>query len=215
MRLLLVRHGESTGNVQERMQGRAETDLTDRGRDQARRLRRRLVDEGLQPTHILSSPQRRTAETAQIVSRCWPVPVQFWDELMEHDVGVLSGLTWEEIDERYPEIAPELRRTRNWDNVEGAEPMRDRRARAERIARDLLRCRQQEDVVLVFTHGGTMQHLLSALLGSARTWGVSVGNTALFEFSIDLERWHEGGDSLHVPFTGRIERFNDTTHLRA
>ena len=36
MRLLLVRHAESVGNVEGRMQGREETDLSEAGREQAR-----------------------------------------------------------------------------------------------------------------------------------------------------------------------------------
>ena len=213
MRLLLVRHAESMGNVEGRMQGREETDLSEAGREQARRLHDRLVGEGLQPTCVLSSPQRRTAQTAEIVCRSWSGPIELWNELVEHDVGVLTGLKWEEIETEYPVMGRELLLTRNWDLVEGAERMRDRRARGERIVQRLLHCRAASDVILVFTHGGTLQHVLSALLGSSRTWGVSVRNTALFDFSLDLERWAEEGDALHSPFWWRIERFNDASHL--
>ena len=135
MRLLLVRHAESVGNVEGRMQGREETDLSEAGREQARRLHDRLVGEGLQPTCVLSSPQRRTAQTAEIVCRSWSVPIELWDELVEHDVGVLTGRKWEEIEAEYPVMGRELRRTGNWDLVQGAERMRDRRARGERIVR--------------------------------------------------------------------------------
>ena len=213
MRLLLVRHAESVGNVEGRMQGRGETELSEAGRDQAQRLHDRLVGEALQPTCVLSSPQRRTAQTAEIVCRSWSVPIELWDELVENDVGVLTGLKWDEIEARYPVMARELRRTRNWDLVEGAERMRDRRARGERVVQRLLHRRAASDVVLVFTHGGTLQHVLSVLLGSSRTWGVSVRNTALFDFSLDLERWSEEGDVLHSPFWWHIERFNDSSHL--
>jgi broad specificity phosphatase PhoE len=122
-------------------------------------------------------------------------------------------MTWDEIDAKYPELGPELRRSRNWDIVEGAERLRDRRSRGERAVRQLLHRHTGSDVVLVFTHGGIMQHILAALLGTHRTWGVSVDNTGVFEFTLDMERWAQDGDILHSPFWWRIARFNDCSHL--
>ncbi len=102
-----MRHGESTGNAEGRLQGRAEFELSDVGRAQARALHDRFKDEDFQPTHVYSSPQKRTAETAQIVSASWPPAISYWDDLKEHDIGVFSGLTWPEISSQFPEIAKE------------------------------------------------------------------------------------------------------------
>ena len=88
-----------------------------------------------------------------------------------------------------------------------------RRARAERVIEQLLDRHANDEVVLIFSHGGILQHLLSALMGTRRTWGVSVRNTAVFEFTLDLERWASDGDDLHSPTWWRIERFNDASHL--
>ena len=195
------------------MQGREETDLSEAGRDQARRLHDRLVGRVSSPPASCRAPRGAPLRRRRSSAGPGPVPSSLWDELVEHDVGVLTGLKWEEIEAEYPVMGRELLLTRNWDLVEGAERMRDRRARGERIVQRLLHCRAASDVVLVFTHGGTLQHVLSALLGSSRTWGVSVRNTALFDFSLDLERWAEEGDALHSPFWWRIERFNDASHL--
>ena len=212
MRLLFVRHAQSVGNAEGRLQGRGETELSERGRAQAQRLHERFLDEGLLPSHIYSSPQQRTSETADIVSRSWAAPIELWDDLREHDMGIFTGMTWEEIDAQFPELGPELQRSRDWDIVQGAERMRERRARGERAVGQLLQRHAGSDVVLVFTHGGILQHILAALMGTDRTWGVSIENTGVFEFTLDMERWTQGGDVLHSPFWWRIERFNDASH---
>ena len=195
------------------MQGHAEFDLSEAGRAQAQRLYARFQGNGLLPTYVYSSPQRRAAETAEIVARSWSAPVDFWGELKEHSVGIFTGLTWDEISAKYPEVAREFQESRDWDIVEGAEPLRQRRARASRVVEEVLHKHADEDVVVLFTHGGILQHMLSALIGADRTWGLAVHNTAVFDFSLDLERWSLDGDVLLSPTLWRINHFNDASHL--
>src|SRR5690348_11197429 len=64
MRLILVRHGESLGNVTRTMQGRADP-LTDRGRSQARAIATHLQSRGDVRT-IYASPLARALETSRI-----------------------------------------------------------------------------------------------------------------------------------------------------
>ena len=94
MRLVFVRHAESVGNAEHRLQGHADFPLSDLGRTQAERLFIQFKSERFEPTHVYSSPLKRVAETAQIVSREWPVEVSYSDDLKEHNIGVFSGLTW-------------------------------------------------------------------------------------------------------------------------
>jgi broad specificity phosphatase PhoE len=67
LKLLFVRHGQSTGNVEKRMQGQGEYDLTPIGRQQAAQLALRLRSEGWHPTSVYSSPLRRALQTAEIL----------------------------------------------------------------------------------------------------------------------------------------------------
>jgi broad specificity phosphatase PhoE len=213
MRLVFVRHAESTANAEARLQGHAEFELSGAGRAQAECLRDRFEAEGFQPTHIYSSPQRRTAETTRIVSRLWTLAVTCWDELMEHDIGIFSGLTWREIEERYPDLAHQFQVSRDWDLVQGAETLAQRRARARSVVETVIQKHANEDVVLLFTHGGILQHMLDALMGTERTWGMNVRNTGVFDFSLDLERWRLNGNSLLNTSHWQIRHFNDASHL--
>lgn len=213
MKLIFVRHGLSTGNAEGRLQGHAEFDLAEEGRLQAQKLHDRFQSEAFEPTHIYSSPQRRAADTARIASRSWPLNINYWDDLKEHDVGIFSGLNWAEIVSKYPDVASSYGKSRNWDIVEGAETFQQRRDRARRVIETVLGSHDDSDALLVFTHGGFLQNMLTVLMGTDRTWGINVQNTAVFEFALDLEQWPANGPELHNTAFWRINRFNDTSHL--
>jgi broad specificity phosphatase PhoE len=213
VKLVFVRHGETRSNAEGRLQGHNDTELSAAGRAQVEKLARRFQDEAFRPTHLYSSPLRRASQTAEILARAWVVETVLWDDLMEYDVGIVSGMTWDEIADTHPEIDRELEQSRQSAGIRGAEPLAQRRARAQRVVDALISRHAPGDVVLVATHGGILQHILAALMGADRTWGMSVPNTAVFEFSIDLARWATGGEVKLSASFWRINRFNDATHL--
>lgn len=214
MRLIFVRHAESLGNADGLLQGRTDYELSDTGRQQAELLYQRFRKEGFEPTHVYSSPQSRAAQTADIVSRSWDHPIAHWDELMEHDMGVFSGLTWAEIAQKFPDMAAEFQLNRDWDIVKGAETSGQRRARGRRVVDKLLSGHANDDVILMFTHGGIMGHMLASLMGTDRTWGLGVRNTAVFDFSVDAQRWWRNDHATyHNTELWRVHRFNDSSHL--
>jgi broad specificity phosphatase PhoE len=107
--LVLVRHGESIGNLADRAAreaGAARLDLVDRdadvplsdtGRAQAEALGRHLrdVDVTARPTAVVSSPYRRSAETASLALAAARLgtPVRHDERLRERELGVFDGLT--------------------------------------------------------------------------------------------------------------------------
>ena len=213
MRLLLVRHAESEGNFERRLQGHADFRLSEKGRRQAEALRDRLGREGFAPTHIYTSPLLRSAETARIVAASWEPEIVPWDDLKETGIGIFSGLTWAEIESAHPEIARRFLAGSDWDVVEGAEGLGQRRARGRRVIEAVIERHGDQDVVVLFTHGGILQHMVAALLDTERVWGASVENTALFEFVFDRARWAQADWGRHNPRMWRIARFNDASHL--
>ena len=215
MELRIVRHAESTGNAAGRWQGRDDTQLTDTGREQAAKLGQSFEAEGYRPSHIYASPLSRTLNTARIAASHIGLEdaIALWDDLVETDVGIFSGLNWEDIEARYPEIAVEFAETRDMDIVEGAETLAEKRERAGRVIDKLISDHANDDRVLVVSHGGIMQFFFARLVGSNRIWGLSVRNTGVFDFSVDVEKWHLGGHALGNVNVSRINRFNDTKHL--
>ena len=213
MKLRIVRHAESTGNAQGRWQGRDDTQLTDLGREQAARLGERFLSEGYRPSHIYSSPLSRTFETARIASSAWDIPIVRVDDLMETDVGVFTGLSWEEIELSMPEVSKEFAATRNTDIIEGAESYAQKSERARRVVEWVIADHANEDSVLLVSHGGIMQYIFAQIIGTDRIWGVSVRNTGIFDFTIDVDRWRLDGQNLGNTNIRRIDLFNDATHL--
>ena len=210
MRIVLVRHGESVGNAEGRAQGHADFSLSARGQDQAERLRERLQADGFKPTHVYSSPLRRAAETAGVLAASWDVPVVHWGDLKEHDLGILTGLTREEFDEKHPEVDLEQETAAHFGGLEGAEPLSERRVRGKRVVKAVLGRHCNDDVVVMVCHAGILQHIVSALLGTDRTWG-----TAVFDFNIDMERRRLADEeSLANTAVCRINLFYDTSHLQ-
>ncbi len=215
MRLILVRHGETTANAEGRIQGQTPAPafpLSAPGREQAEKLRVRFEQEGLEPTHVYASPLPRARETAEIVAVPWPVPIRFSDDLMEHDLGIVSGLTREEIPAKHPEIDFALESERKFPGVEGAESLEERRDRGRRVVETALRDHADGDVVVMFAHGGIIQNVVSAVLQTRQGWEIPVQNTAVFDFTIDPIAWTRDSDAL-LNNGFRIDRFNDASHL--
>ena len=216
MRLVFVRHGESLGNAEGRIQGQAPAPafgLSPEGRAQTQKLRDRFLKEGFEPSKVYASPLRRALETAEILSEPWPVQVSPWDDLMEHGYGKGTGLTWEEVRVRFPDQYADFEQSKPIAGFDGAEPLEDRRDRGRRVVDQAVREHPNDSTLLMVSHGGILQNIVSAILGSPRVWKLSVANTALFDFTVDAERWHEDGEVRLDTSLWRINRFNDASHL--
>jgi len=149
--LLLARHGETDWNRDGIWQGHADPPLNEVGRRQARALAERLRDVHLDA--IYASDLRRARETAEIVADVKGLPVVADPALREMDVGSWTGLTRDEIAERFPA----------WDHHDGesGEAFQARAAAAaERIA-----AAHEGGAVLIVTHGGIVRALQRRALG--------------------------------------------------
>ncbi len=213
MNIRLIRHAESTGNVENRWVGRVDAPLSDAGRRQAVRLRSSLEREGYVPTHVYASPLSRAFETARIVTANWDCPVEPWGDLIELRVGVFSNMTAEEIEKAFPKLAREFAETRNFDIIEGAETHQECYDRAQRVVDRLGNAHKNSDRVMLFSHGGILRHIISRLLGTDQVWALDIDNTSIFEFTVDVDSWQSDPKSRTNVKLWRIDRFNDSRHL--
>ena len=101
MKLFIARHGETAWNLENRVSGRTDVPLTDKGLQQAQTLARNAVGRGIEV--IIASPLLRARQTAQAVSDAIGVEVQIDERLMELDFGIFEGA---------PRTDPDFRRTR-------------------------------------------------------------------------------------------------------
>jgi len=194
--LFLIRHGETEWNSNGRWQGHTDVPLTERGREQARKLAQRLVEDQAHFDYIYASDLGRAFETAEIVAKPFGLPVKALPELREIDIGSWSGLTRAEIIERYPGAFSAFFHAHDGETWEAFG------VRAGNALQRLVRHHPGEALALV-THGGTiraMLHTVYTLQGHPDQEIPHIGNASLTELQLQNGRWH-------------VRRFNDITHL--
>lgn len=93
-RIYFVRHGESKANVDGKFAGQKEnSELTKKGREQARLAAKDLKDKGIEIHRIISSPLVRAHETAKIIlsETGLMVDIELDERVIEYDMGSLTG----------------------------------------------------------------------------------------------------------------------------
>ncbi len=166
MKLLLVRHGESVGNAEDRLQGQLDYPLTERGEEQASRFGRVLVSLGLRFNAVYVSPLRRARQTAELISVGMNLPEwSLLDDLQEISFGRLEGLKRSEIEQAAPEfLARGIESLADYGEF-GGEAYEAVQARVERVRAPLIsRHREAEDTVLIVGHGGFGFQLAKSLV---------------------------------------------------
>ena len=159
--ITFVRHGESTGNLENRMQGYLDYPLSETGRAQAHALLKRWQIEGVAFDTAISSPLCRASETAHILADGLNIPTFELEQLwVERDMGNRSGLTMDEIHERYPD--PEFLNPYDAFDDSGESDW----ALYLRAGQALHRVLQHPPArYLVVTHGAILNMTLYAILG--------------------------------------------------
>ena len=204
-RVLAIRHGETTWNVDTRIQGQLDIGLNDTGRWQAERLAQALAEEPIRA--IYASDLGRAHETALAISRVSGVPVTAEQGLRERHFGEFQGKTFAEIEAVLPEQA---RRWRTRDPAfapAGGESLLQLRERVVSTAEKLAARHAGEQIVLV-GHGGVLDVLYRAAtrldIQAARTW--ALGNAAINRLLWTVEGFSLVGwaDTQHLD-TGTLD----------
>lgn len=152
-RFCLIRHGETDWNLARRLQGHIDIPLNDTGERQADLAAAGLRDKRF--TALYASDLVRAKETAAPLARLFGLQVETTPALRERHYGVFQGLTYEEIEQRYP---AEYARYRARDPEllpEGGESLLGAAARVRSLLSSLVERHRGESVLLV-THGGVL-----------------------------------------------------------
>ncbi|MBM6404186.1 histidine phosphatase family protein [Phycicoccus sp. CSK15P-2] len=159
-RIHLVRHGESTWNVERRLQGAtAHPPLTERGRAQAEDAARTVAGLVTGPVRLLSSDLVRARQTADAVAAALGVPVEEHPGLREQALGTLEGRLTSELREEPVRDGVDVTEIR-WG---GGESIADVHVRTTALLAEVAGW-DAPDVVLV-THGDTLRVALAVLDG--------------------------------------------------
>ena len=203
-RCYLVRHGATDWNAQGRIQGQSDPSLNETGAGQARRLGMRLASVPF--TEARCSDLRRCSETAAgILLGRNDVRLQEMPELREKNFGAWEGLTFREVEVRFPDLY------RKWlmaGDPSFAPPRGESDlqlySRADTVVERLREARTDSDGnLLVVTHGGMLRALIARFLSlpAQAMWKFRFANTGLSVVSV-----FDDGSAV-------VDLLNDTSHL--
>ncbi|RYM06666.1 histidine phosphatase family protein [Sporolactobacillus sp. THM7-7] len=195
--ICLVRHGETDWNALGKLQGREDIPLNTRGKEQAK-----MVGQYLKGTHfsaVYTSPLLRAKETASIVNQyIGGVPMTESGAFIEKAYGQASGMTVTERDRHYP-----------GGQIPGLEPFDTIEKRAMSGLKKIKE-HHPGDQVLVVSHGGLINVILSALSKGE----IGTGRTKLYNTCIS--HIVSNGDSWTILDYNRIDhlsRFGKVTSI--
>lgn len=197
---ILLRHGETEWNAQDRLQGHMNSSLSREGLRQADALAERLATLPFQA--LYSSDLDRAVETAARIAARTGHALQPDARLRERALGILEGLTRMEARQRYPDVFAAY-------TEGGADYVVPKGESASQRLRLALQCleelgaRHPEARVVVVTHGGLLSGLLRHCLGipPSTPRAFSVLNAGWNQFDL-----HEGAF--------RMVTWGDVSHLR-
>ena len=199
-KLYIVRHGETEWNTLGRIQGHTDVALSDRGRQQAAALARRLAGVAFDAAYC--SDLSRARETAQIILGPRDAPLYATPQLREYHKGIFEGLTAREYAQRYPDLyQASLRNDLDFAPPGGGETIRQTSARMAQFTAQLL-AQNANDTALIVGHGGSLRAVIVALLSLPleANWKFAMRNCAL-----SLVYTYPDNAVLHL--------YNDTSHL--
>lgn len=160
MKIYLVRHGETNWNLEQKMQGSYDSDLTENGVNDAKLLGESLKN--INFNAIYSSPLGRAADTAKYVAGDRDIEIIYKDELKEMNFGIFEGELYEDIKEKY---------STEWDNfwnkphlyksIEGEE-YTEVIDRAKSILNEVIE-NHKEGNILVVTHTALIKAIYSII----------------------------------------------------
>jgi broad specificity phosphatase PhoE len=201
VRVVLVRHGQTNWNTEDKYRGRIDVKLNKRGVHEARLIGKKLSK--IPVSGIYSSPLLRALDTSHIIANFHTESVQILEELIDIDFGVWQGMERDEVIGKYPEIYSMWIKNPDRVKIPGAESLDDVRNRVIGCLNFIL-SKQGSETVFVISHGLVNKVILCAVLGLDNSffWKVKQDNGAVsvFEYS---------------EYGSKVFLMNDTSHLRS
>ena len=189
--LILIRHGQSTWNLEKRFTGWVDVDLTENGQLEAKKAGDLIKSKNIEINHYFSSLQKRAIDTLKLVQKTLNDKKNFtkaW-QLNERHYGVLTGLNKIEMIKKLGEKKVHQFR-RSWDikpepldkksefhplniktyeavsteNIPDSESLKDTFKRVTDYYQTEIKKYLKDENVLISAHGNSIRALLKDLL---------------------------------------------------
>jgi probable phosphoglycerate mutase len=162
-RLLVWRHGETSYNASRRWQGQLDIPLSDVGREQAAHAAKMLASSKF--SRIVASDLQRAAETARALADESGARLTLDPRFREIDTGQWSGLTADEVRERFGESLRRLDAGEDLPRGETGETVAQVAARVTAAVQDVIAGMAPGETVVLVGHGFSGRVLCASLAG--------------------------------------------------
>lgn len=196
----IVRHGQTNWNILGKTQGHGNSDLTEKGKEQARELSEAMVNYPIDL--IFSSDLGRAVQTAEIVGEKIGVKVEKTQALREMGFGVWEGLLIEEIKKDHAKTYDTWRNEPHLVDIPGGENLHIIKERVDNFIEEINKKYDNKHILLV-SHSVTVRVMLLSFLNSGmeNIYRIKQDNTAL-----NIVEFRSYGPV--------IQKMNDTSHIK-
>jgi broad specificity phosphatase PhoE len=174
IKIYIARHGETTWNVEGRIQGRSDPGLSPKGQQQSLALLNQLKHQSL--SAIYSSSLQRSILTAQPVANHFGLTIRQESELDEIAFGILEGRNLYQFDEVTQNEWERFKDDRFNYRIPGAENYSDVSSRVKPFMERILRNHEGEEVLIV-GHRVVNRLLIGMLIGLPLEWVLKIEQT--------------------------------------
>ena len=196
MKLFIIRHGETTFNKRNIVQGHIDTSLSRTGKEQAKKISKKLLQQNIDI--IYCSDLKRCKQTIEpFLKLKKSIPIHYTKELREMNFGIFEGKPGEKMKEWIKET-----RFSFSSKFPKGESNKDLEKRISSFLKKLIK-KEKGKNILLSTHGLTKKALLTQLLNKTKKnyWKGRIPNTALSIVNIKDDGNH------------RATLLNSTKHL--
>ncbi|MFA5271409.1 MAG: histidine phosphatase family protein [Candidatus Omnitrophota bacterium] len=178
-KLILIRHGQTHDNLEERYSGFTDTCLDEYGILQAKLLKKRISSLGIEKA--FSSSLKRAFDFARI--SFGSSDVKMVPELREMNFGIFEGMNYPEIMNKYPDIYNRWVKKSFRTKASKGESLGDLRKRVLSAFNNIINSKKSI-VNMVVTHAGPIRIILSEVLKIKNIWDLvpKSGGVSIIEF---------------------------------
>ncbi|MEE9319923.1 MAG: histidine phosphatase family protein [Granulosicoccus sp.] len=158
MLLHLIRHGQTSWNAEQRIQGRMESELDDTGRQQA--IERGAALQSIEFDAVYSSSSIRARQTTELILNGSRLQIHYRDNLREMSLGEWEGQLWPDVLRKDPEAVARFRAAEDEFSAPGAETFSELQARGVAAIESVI-AETGEGEILVVSHGAILKRILA------------------------------------------------------
>ena len=161
-KLYIVRHAETIGNIEKRLTGRKDYELTEKGLASTEKLAKRLSN--IKFDVMYSSTSNRTAKTIEPLAKLNNLKIIQLDDLCEMYFGDYDGWKWEDVNKLSPQIKQRQNEINEISGIPNQESMED----ASKREYDCIKKKKKKNAgknILICSHGVVIEGFLRQITG--------------------------------------------------